>query len=692
MRSSTLRLTSKEQEAELTDYVKRRLQELDRDNDDRIKADRDADLAYRIQKAARAMPGTLFEKSNFPVPLTSWVVDHFSARTEDELLSRDPFVRFKPQGPADDDVARGIDRLAAYKFFDQGSVKTDLQKAVYPMFAHRALILKAVYREEFNEWEEYDLDVLFDKTTGQPVEILGHGYIVKDVDTFTPVMDAATGGQMELLDADPTFRLDPEKHYYARSSSPVRFKERLFASPRSVQVDSDRFRAPSDARTLNEADFISEEYDKGVWWVMERFTEREWKKADDYLAALKNETAEKKTKGRRADLSRENLRFDMKTKRVGVHECWIEYDALGWGKPQKLVVWYDRKRDTLISYDFSVKISPRGRQPFTAIPIWQQDDVWWGYSIPEMLKPIQEYVDLQFNRHSHRNAINTTPIVGEHPDAIEGATTFAAMKPFDVVTLAEGKRIQDWIETFVIPNADHDTQDLIDKAIYWVNFWLGISNLARGDYSDVPQNTTLGGQEATLKEAGKLSRRWTRRVISGLEDHMTLLVRLLLETMDEVEVYTFLEGDKRQAAAIEAARVRDFLIDAKLVINSEQSAKTIEINRLTLEIIDKYATYLMTAPWMIPMVRPLMKSSLFMLGHDNVDTLLPMPPGIPPMPMMQAAPLTTATQDPEATKPEAAKGDGGGDEDEDEEAGKTVPFATATPAPAAPMMGGSANG
>lgn len=669
MRPSTLRLT-KQQDAALVDYIKRRLPELEADNRCRIEADKKSDLDYRLQKQSRAIPGSLFAQSNFPIPLTSWVVDHFSARTEDELLGRDPPIRFQPQGPADQEVARGIDRLAAYKFFDQGTVQDDLQKSIQSCFKHRALILKATYKEEFNEWEEYDLDVLHDRATSQPIQIFGHGYIVKDTDTFSPVLDMVTGEEVMQLDADPTFRFDPAQHYFGKSNGAVRFKERLFAAPKSVEVDSDRFLAPADARSLNEADIIGEKFDKSLSKVMERFTEREWLTGEAYLAKLKSETAEKKTKGKRADLSKENLRFDLQNKRIEIVELWIERDVLGWGSPQRILTWYDVKRQILITYDFAVKMMPRGRQPYTAIPIWQQDNVWWGYSIPEMLEPIQEFVDLQFNRHAHRNAINANPIIGEHSDAVEGNKSFADMKPFEVVQLVEGKSIRDWIETVVFPNADTDTQALLDKAIYWVNFWLGISNIARGDYSDVPQNTTLGGQEATLKEASKLSRRWTRRVIVGLEDHVTLLVRLLIETMDEFEAYTFLEGDVRQMAVLEAAQTRDLLIDAKLVWNSEQNSRTIEVNRLTLEIVREYAQYIATAPWMIPMVRPLMKSTLFQLGHDNVDELLPLPPFIPPMPVIAPQPLGGVTTEP-GTDSAAASPEG------------TLPFEPAAPQEAA---------
>ena len=668
MRPSTLRL-NQEQESDLIEYIKRRVKELERDNKERIAADKKSDLTYRLQQKARALPGTLFEQSNFPVPLTAWVVDHFSARSEDEVLGRDPCVHFTPQGSADVDVARGIDRLAAYKLFTQGSVKTDLQKSIYPVFAHRALILKATYAEKFNEWEEYDHQLLHDAATGAPVEILNHGFILRDVDTFTTVADMATGQERQQLDADPTFAAEPGRHYFAPAPKPVRFKERLYAAPKSMQVDSDRFLAPSNVRTLDDADFIAETYDKKYSWVLEQFSERPWLTSDALNAKLRGDTAEKKTKGKRAEISRENLSFDYINSNHGILECWVQRDVLGWGKPQQFRVFFMPKHDIILSCDFAVKITPQGRQPYTAIAIWQQDDVWWGYSIPEMLEPIQDYVDLQFNRHSHRNAINSNPIVGEHAEAIEGNRSFSDLKPFDVVPLAEGKTIRDWIETFVFPNADQDTQDLIDKAIYWVNFWLGISNIARGDYSDVPQNTTLGGQEATLKEASKLSRRWTRRLITGLEDHLTLLVRVMVATMDEEEAFIFLEGDARQMGVLEAARVRDILIDAKLVFNVDQTSKSVEVNRLSLEIVEKYANFLITAPWIIPMVRPLMKSSLYLLGHDDVDTMLPLPPMIPPMPIMAPQPLGGATTE-AGVEPGAAAVDPAG----------TVPFA----APAAP--------
>lgn len=647
MRASTLRL-SQQQETDLVEYLFRRFGELDKDNRERIAADKASDLEYRLSKEKRATEG-VFQHSNFPVPLTSWVVDHFSARTEEEVLGRDPFTQFKPQGPSDTELARSIDRCTRYKFFTQGTVKKDLQDGVLPIFKHRSAIFKSVYKEDFNEWEEYDLPALYDVTTGRPVEILGHGFILQGQSEFEPQVDLATGSERYHLKADPTFIYDQAKHVFAPLTTPVRMKQRTFAAPKSMAVDGDAFRCPSDARSLDEADIIVEYYDKPYSWILDRFTERPWFKRDDLDGLLRDQTASRKTDGKRKEASTESLDFDRLNGRYGMAECWIERDVLGWGRPQRIVVWVERKTRRLITAEFSVKVTPGGRQPYTAISIWKQDNLWWGYSIPEMLKPIQHYVDLQFNRHSYRNSINTTPIVGEHPDAIAEQVSFADLKPFQVVTLEEGKRMSDWIETFVFPNADHDTQELIDKAIYWVNFWLGISNIARGDYSDVPQNTTASGQEATLREASKLSRRWTRRVIDGYTEHLTKLARLFIVTMDPEEVFTFLEGDVEKVGVLLAAQAQDLDIDARLIFSSDQTTRTLEINRLSLEIVEKYANYLVASPWIIPMVRPLMKSSLYLLGHDNVDELLPLPPGLP---------LTPPLMMPAINQPQVANGEG----------------------------------
>ena len=619
---------TEDQETELERYLKHRLPAL---NEERIKADKQGDEDYRNSKDRRALPDTVWQQSNMSVPLTSWVVDHFSARTEDEVFGRSPICHFAPEGPADEDLARGLDRWASYRLFKMGKVEEALLDATqYSMWTHRALILKAIYDEDVDEWDEAGLNVLWDASTEEPVQALDHGYIVEGRDTFTPGVDPVTGDPVEVFDKDPTIRFDPTRHVYAPSPEAIRMREVKYAGARSREVDSDCFFAPSDARCLDDADCLVEYYDKPIHWMRDRFYERPWNTLAEFEGQLGNQTAGRKTGERRKKATKDQKAYDIEAAMFGIEEIWLTRDVLGWGRPQKIVIWRERKTGVLVDYEFRRKVTPTGCQPFTAISVWKPHGgkFWWGYSLVEMMRPFQDYIDEQWNRHSFRNQINANPIVGQNPDAIAEKKTFHELRPFDAVTLEQGQTMEDWLSVFTFPKLDLDTQELITKTIEWCNYWLGISDIARGDYSNVPQNTTLGGQEATLKEASKLSRRWTRRMTLGFEDHLCKLLEIAVETMDPEEAYTFLEGDADQAAFIAKDALKTLKLNAKLIIGKERGVQDIQAQQLALQTVEKYFSY---PPEIQLAARPLIKQVLYLLGHDDVDTLIPVPVIPPPM-------------------------------------------------------------
>lgn len=655
---------TQEQEKKLVLFLKKRLPELRQENDERIKADKQSDLDYENDKRERNLPGTIYAESNMPVPLTSTVVDHFAARTEEEIFSRSPMSHFDPEGPADQDIARGLDRYSNYKLFKLGNVDGELLESHHTAFRHRVQILKAIYQEDLDEWEERGVSVLHSTADGRPVLVLNHGYVVEGRDKWLDVTDPIDNQPRQVLAADPTITDDPTLYHYAPLPQPIRFKDVLYAGPKSREVDSDCFLAPVDARCLDEADIMAESYDKPIFWIRDRFLDRPWLTWEQYRNRLARKDGSRKTEDERKKVSREARKFDLDQSSVGITEIWLERDVLDWGQPQRIVLWFDKETDTVLDHEFQKLVTPDGRHPYSTVAVAKFKSYWWGKSIPELLRPFQEYIDRQWNRHSFRNSINANPIIAENPNAIQEQKTFRDLVPFEVVTLEAGKTIQDWIQAFAFPNTDTDTQELIDKAIYWVNFWLGISNIARGDYSDVPQNTTLGGQEASLKEAGKLSKRWSRRVIEGYEDHLTKLVKVLLATMNPEEAYTYLEGDQTQVGFITQESVRDMAVNAKLVVGQDNSTQRLQEKQLVLQTVTQYLSY---PPQVQAVVRPVMKQMLFALGQDDVDNLLPPPlmpainpatgqtvmmpvtPQTPPPP--QAAPGTESQAQPGGDKP-----------------------------------------
>ncbi|RME71292.1 MAG: hypothetical protein D6781_04540 [Verrucomicrobia bacterium] len=650
---TNVRLT-REQEEALIRYLDKRIDSLKETNRERIEADADSWRRYNNDRSDRT--GGVWDHCNTPLPLTSMVVDYFSARAHDELLSSRPFFQITPQGPADRDFAQTISRFSTYKLNDVARTHEEIDQALLSAFVQRAAILKAVYHEERDSYERVGVIALHDAQTGAPVEILDYGFILEDAE-WVEQPDPINPGQSRLhLAADPSFILDPERYEWKPLEQPVAFERTLYAGPRSVQVDSQRFLAPITARSLDEADCIVEFYDRTLDWVMERFNEREWLKAKDYRAELASEDAEEKTPTQAApegshpiESKSESLSFDPRTKRIAIAECWLTWDVFDRGTPSRIVVWMDIDRRKLIACEYQAIVSPTGKPPYSAITVARKPNRWWGPSIPEMVKAFQDYVDGQFNRHSYRNLINANPVIGQNPDAIIERKEFLDIGPGEAVTLEDGRSISDYLQAFVFPNADLDTEMLLDKCVYFVQLWLGISNVAQGDYSDVPQNTTAFGQDATLREAAKLARRFIRRCIAGIEHHITHLAKILFATMDDEEVYYYTEGDTSSVGSLTADAVRNLELNIRISVGRTQNAQAIQATTLAKQIVTEYVQYLAQAPQIAATVRPIYKQSLRLLGFDDVDALLP-DPSLPEGAALMSMPPPDASDVPESAR------------------------------------------
>jgi hypothetical protein len=634
------------------------------------------------------------------------VVDYFLGRTHDEIFGEKPFFSARPQGADDRELAKSIERFARYKLCDQAGLEESLDDALTSLHVQRALFLKSVHREDVDEYERYGLTALHDVsvTPPRPVQVLDGGYILEDakwIEQPDPAsMIAPAPGAMPAqpamrihLEADPSFIFEPGRHVFMPLAPDIAvpFRRVLYSGPKSEEIKSENIVAPMDARSFEEADFIGEYSDRTADWLLDRFLERPWFTSEDYKSQLESANANAKTPDLQADGSKrkddaedrvENKSFDSRTKKVAVAECWITWDVLEKGRPQRIVVWWDRERKKSVFYEYQANVSATGRHPYRAVSLGRDECTWWGPSIPELVEKFQEYVDLQFNRHSYRNSINANPITGVNPDAVQEKFNLSDIRPGMTFTLENGKTMQEFISAFVFPNADLDTEMLLDKCVYFIQLWLGISNLAQGDYSDVPQNTTAFGQDATLREAAKYSRRLTKRAQTGIRNHIQDLVMVMAATMDDQESFYFDEGGQSLSGTMSADRVRALTLDVKMVVGRAQNAQAIQATNLAIQIVEKYAMMLVQSPWMAEIVRELYKTSLRLLGFDDVDELLPDPrnPGAALLAAQQAAMLRG--QVPDAGKDKALP------PEDDAAGGAVVPFQP-TGGPGSPQNAGA---
>lgn len=624
MPRTTNLVLSQEQEQELLTYAFARLKTLREDNSERIRVDGESWAAYENDASHRIGKG-IFKRSNVHLPLTAMAVEYFHARAEEAVVDAPPYFDFDAIGAADVNKAKVYNQYYNWKIETKGKAFATVQDAMLPFFVQRAAILKATFADDKADWMESGKNVLFDRTTNKPVDLLGVGIVIQDEDAWDNIPDAVTGEAVARLRADPTLVFDPNRHEWRPVT--LRRSETLYRGPRSVHVDYDRFLCPSAAPSIDAADAVAESYDRGLDWFGRMWIERPWAKWVDAQNQYVSGDATPKTDGEQKRDSKESLSFDTKNPVRKVVEMWIRRDVLGWGKPQEFVLFLDEESQKAIYYEFQAKVCPDMKRPYTAIAIGKTKNRWWGKSMPEKVAQYQEEADKEFNSQAYRNKIRANPFKGGDKTALKDPDQDLESSPDDYIEVKQNRKLDEVFQFSVVPDLDDRTQFLVDYIIRMVQLWLGISNLAQGDYADLPENNTARGIEATLRESSKVSKRWIRRIIRSLEEHVLKLVQIAMATLPEnaVETYEFSEGKNSLLGTLTAREIRSIEVNVKLRMRQMQDSNDIERADAALKVQQQYFA---TPLQLMPAVRPLLAEILTALGYKNVDELLPLVPGV----------------------------------------------------------------
>jgi len=629
MKQSNLQL-NEEQEKKLFKYLTDRVDQLLEDNKDRIESDRISWKTYNNYRDDRISHDTIFDKSNLSVPLTSLVVDHFMARAEDEITGTSPYFKFDAQGAGDEEMSEAYDKYFNWKLETRAETRERLEEAYLHIFIQRAVVLKAVYEEDISTWYDRERNALYNAELQQFEELPGKGPILEGDSEFVPEPNMLTGETELRLAEDPSFKLEPGVHEFMPFPEGVPTQQVRYKGPRSEVVDSDRFLCPSNAESIEKADIVAELYDKDLNWVKDMFLEREWVSYADYFNKVKKDA------NPRSDIDKnegaEDLTFDSNENPVvPIVECWVKRDVLGTGDPQEFCVFYDSETKQILYYEYVAKLTPDNRLPYNVVSIGKERNRWCGKSLPERISIFQEYVDRQFNAQSYRNELAANPIIGVNPNAVEDEPEDVELHAGKIFELKDQYSIDDFLNFAAIPNVDIKTQELIDFVFGIVQLWLGVSNMAQGDYQALAPANTATGVEATLREASKIGRRWMRRIVKGFEGHLTKLVQISMATLDEEEVFEYMEGDVSHFATMTPELIEGLNINAKVVLSQDQGQRAIEKAQLALQTQERY---FQSPPEMRPFMRPMLKRILDAMGYERTDELLPQE--APPDPKSEA--------------------------------------------------------
>jgi hypothetical protein len=619
MKNTNLKL-NEQQEEKLLKYLTERVEQLKEDNRQRIDADRRSWATYNNDRDDRVSPDSIFEKSNLTIPMTTLVIDHFMARAEDEITGTSPYFKFEAQGAQDEESAEAFDKYFNWKIEDKAETRERLEESYLHVFIQRACIMKAVYEEDVSTWYDHERNALFNNETQDFEQIPGEGPIIEGEAQFLTEMDPMTGQPATRLANDPSFEMVPGLHEFQQYPEGIPTQMVRYKGPRSEVVDSDRFLCPSTAESVEKADIVVELYDKDLRWAREMFLEREWFSFGDYKNLMKRDANPRSEIDKNKDRI-ENLDFDSDANpSIPVMECWIKRDVLGTGEPQEFCVFVDPETKKILYYEFVAKLTPDNRLPYNVVSIGKERNRWCGASLVERIETFQNYVDRQFNCQSYRNELAANPITCVNPQAVEDEPEDVELYAGKIFEIKDQYSAEDFISFVAVPNVDQKTQELIDFVFGIVQLWLGVSNMAQGDYQALAPANTATGVEATLREASKIGRRWMRRIVKGFEGHLTKLVQIAMATMDEEEVFEYMEGDVRAFATMTPEIIEKIAVNVKVILSQDQGQRAIEKANLALQSQERF---FQSPPEMRPFMRPMLKRILDAMGYENTDELLP---------------------------------------------------------------------
>jgi hypothetical protein len=577
------------------------------------------------------------------------ICEHFVSRLEDSTSADSPFFHFQAINVQGEQQRLVFDRYFGFKM-EQGKVRSTMADSNLSTFIQGASILKAVYSKELSSWREYDTPVLHDRQTQQPVEILNHGPILQEdefVDMPDPVGPMGRMGQAmgmniqptmrKHLRADPTFVLDMQnRHYWALPADGVNKSQVLYAGAKSEQVNYDRFFCPMDARSVDEADAVMELQDQQGSWERSMWLERPWCKWQDWEAQVMTGNASKKPIDQIAqngtplaptpnDPRPENRSYDTLNPLRRVALFWVRRDVLtdGKGAPQEFAVWVDLDLNVIIYYEWQALLCPDKLRPYSVTALSKPPNRWCGVSIWERGEKLFDAVDRLFNGEFYRTLQQANPPKGGDPTAAVDEPDEIAYDPTKYYQLKQNRKMEELLSYAKVPDTNQRTQMVLEFIIFWIQLWLGVSNIAQGDYAAVPDNSTKYGIQKTLQEASMLGRRWIRRKLASDEDHLSKLVKITIASLPEnqVETYEFTDGDMRQLATINSADVKTLQINVKIVEEQHHEAQDIERCNAALAVQERFFSQL--NPEVRAAMRPFLVEILTQLNFKDPERALP---------------------------------------------------------------------
>jgi hypothetical protein len=620
--------------------------------------------------------GDIFQLRNETMGLIRSGIGFIVARIQDDLFGSLPWFAAIPEGTNDTILAGKIYEHSAWKLreakfqdhgedvvervmnFGEAILRTSWKRDVQKYHRLRSVLIgpdgepvltsTGDYAYEEDEWEEQETpnaqrptpNVQGEAAPEAPVVEQGESGNDLETDGGAAETMGELGNGMEteetgegalVLVKDPTIVMGEGMHF---EEMLIEEEEVRYNGLDPQTIDWKNFRCAPSFADIEDADFRGHVYEMRFSALKAKVRQASGVEEEDWDAEtvamfdkIRNDTTASKDEARTQGTSPAGAGGDEKNPLIKCLDFEMEWDPEGEGNPRLLFGTVLMDSEQLFYVEYGCNILPAGKSVYTVVAAYSLPGRWPGRGWWKLYEDVQNNADRIFNSILHRNEMNANPMIGVHEEAIKGDVNDVVFRPGARVDLEMGKRMTDFADIMVMPNADAGSWQLLEFFMKLNQLETGVTSSAQGGLGDMPATSTATGIQSVLASGSTLHKRPARAIRDGLADALWKLLTLLYSNHDADETFNYGEGENAAVATLTREDVKNLRLNVRLTMTRFRQREVIEHSQQAIQV---HTQYLALPESEKAGARPLYVELLRNLDIPGSDKIIREPVQLPP--------------------------------------------------------------
>lgn len=615
------------------------------------------DLSYHLKCEWREFVlGGIFSEYNFVVPMARRLVQQQISRARNYFFATDPWFSATPQGKADDDLAKDVDRFLKYRA-RKANVDATLGDAIHQAFVRGEGILKTAF---------VDLSDFYETEARVAIGPAGELIVAEDGDFIyesdgwepMPAIDPVTGEPLVDEMGQPVLTNQRVLSRDGKTKRPAQlvFADRVITRALTRQRGADLalvnfldFLCPRMAKSVEEAEFCAHLYEQPALNLAQQIllrnpTPEQRGRVIEALRELAGASSQAKTgaMSNRPELGegyRDGQDQLPSEPRVKLAEVYLRFDVRGDGHTPSLFVLYNTETGRPLYYDYVANITPDGRRPFHIMRASRVDGRWHGIGQMELFEGMQNQLDMFACRIAKATSDQATLKIFNPHLTVEGqADPNLRYNDGRVYTaINQNVKIDQVFQSVIIQ--EPRIQEMRDWEEFLQQHMLnlgGVGNVNDAQAAGLDSSKLATGIRNMDSTGQELFGPFLYALKEGMSGAMTAWAKLELFHLDGEEVFEYLEGETRMVAYLTKDKVRNLEMDIRLELTRYRNEQQdLQMEQAGLIIEKFYSLPMLIQERTVGFYRQQLK----LREVNNADELLePIDPMLSGMGMQQAGP------------------------------------------------------